>query len=361
MKEVIGIRRSGFLTSFALSCAAMILSGCVQEKLDFASVEKVDAHVHIRYSGPEFLDQAASDNFKVISILLDHYNIGWQQNFIRDQRAIHPGQFEYLTAFTMDGWDEPDWVDKTIDHLNDGFEYGAIGVKVWKNIGMEFRDKDGNFVMIDDPRFDPIFDFIESRNRTLTAHIGEPRDCWLPVDEMLVSSNKRYYSNHPEYHMYLHPEYPAYEDHIRAYERVLEKHPTIRYVGCHLGSIEWNLEELSKRLDRFPNMAVDLAARIDDIQTLEREDVRQFFLNYHDRILYATDLGIDEEDDPAEYAKRAHRIWVRDWTYFATDSVMTIPGIDQPVRGLALPPSLLRKIYGTNADKWYPGILQTLD
>lgn len=332
-----------------------VLTGCVQKQTDFLAMQKIDAHVHIRYSGSEFLEQAAKDNFKVIAILTDHYDIAWQQDFIDQQKNIHPEQFDYLTTFTMQGWDEPDWQEKTTAHLKNAFEKGAIGVKVWKNIGMEFKDKNDNFVMIDDSKFDPIFDFIESEGKTLTGHIGEPKDCWLPLDKMMASSNREYYKEYPEYHMYLHPELPSYEDHIKAYEHVLEKHPNSRYVACHLASIEWSMKELAMRLDRFPNMAVDLAARIDDLQLLEREPVRRFFMEYQDRILYGTDLSIKQEHDPKTFTAHMNNGWMQDWIYFSTDSVMTIPGIEKPVRGLNLPVPVLKKIYRVNAQKWYLG------
>ncbi|UCD37806.1 MAG: amidohydrolase family protein [Fidelibacterota bacterium] len=340
----------------ALSIPLMILIGCTKQELEFTSLEKVDAHVHIRYSGPEFLEQAAQDNFKVVAVILDHYDIDAQHAYIDQQRDAHPGRFVYTTAFPIAGWDEPDWEARTLARLQKAFEGGAIAVKIWKNVGMEFKDKDGKFVTIDHPKFDPIIDYIQSQGRTLTAHLGEPRDCWLPLDEMLGTSNRNYYAGHPEYHMYQHPEYLSYEEQIAAMERMLEKHPNVRYVGCHLASIEWSVQELAKRLDKFPNMAVDLAERIDDLQLLDRDEVRQFFIDYQDRLLYATDFGIDEEDDPAAIAQELHDTWMLDWTWFATDSVMTIPGIDQPVQGLDLPREVIQKVYASNASRWYPGL-----
>jgi hypothetical protein len=334
----------------------LLLSGCEKDQLDFETLEKIDAHVHVRYNGPEFLDQAVRDHFKAVIVILDHYDIGSQHSFVEKQGESHPDQFVHLTAFPIAGWDEPDWQQKTLAHLQNAFEGGAVGVKIWKNIGMEFKDKDGKFVTIDDPKFDPIIDYIQSEGKTLTAHLGEPRDCWLPLEEMLGTSNRNYYEGHPEYHMYQHPEYLSYEEQIAAMERMLEKHPDVRYVGCHLASIEWSVRELARRLDKFPNMAVDLAERIDDLQLLDRDDVRQFFINYQDRLLYATDFGIDENDDPVAYTQHMHETWLQDWVYFSTDSVMILPDIQNPVLGLDLPPGVLRKIYRENAEWWYPGL-----
>jgi predicted TIM-barrel fold metal-dependent hydrolase len=341
---------------FIMLSLILLNSGCSDRSLSFSELEKIDAHIHLRYTGVEFLDQAASDRFQVIAILTDHYDIPWQLGFLEIQAENRPQQFKYLTTFTMKGWDEPDWQQNTLNQLKTEFAKGALGVKVWKNIGMEFRDKNGDFVMIDNPGFDPIIDFIETNDKTLTGHIGEPRDCWLPLEQMIVPSNREYYSANPNYHMYQHPEYPSYETQISSYERMLEKHPNIRYVACHLGSIEWDMKELAKRLDRFPNMAVDLAARVDDIQFLEQTEVRDFFIQYQDRILYGTDLSIREHHDPLAYAQEMHRTWKNDWRYFATDSLLTIEGLDKPVVGMHLPPQVLQKIYYSNAKKWYPEI-----
>ena len=182
--------------------------GCAKKRIQFSDLPKIDAHFHIRYNGPEFLDQAVKDNFKIIGILTDHYDLVEQENFILKQWEHHPNDLLYLTAFSMQGWDKPDWQEKTIEWLHSAFEKGAAGVKVWKDIGMEYKDRDGNFIMIDNPRFDPVFDYIESQNKTLTAHIGEPKDCWLPLDKMVAESDREYYSHHPEYHMYLPPGIP---------------------------------------------------------------------------------------------------------------------------------------------------------
>jgi len=322
----------------------------------FQSLEKIDAHLHVRYNGPEFLNQAASDNFKAVLIVVDHGDLPQQLKFIERQKAIHPNRFRFVTSFPVDRWNEAGWEQETLRLLDESFRSGAIGVKIWKNVGMELRDKEGRFVMIDNPRFDPVINFIEKHGKTLTGHLGEPRDCWLPFDQMASESNRRYYRSHPEYHMYQHPDFPSYEAQIGAVERMLEKHPKLRYVGCHVASVEWSLEKLGQMLDRFPNIAVDLAARIDDLQLHDREAVRQFFMKYQDRLLYATDLEIAEGQNPQAVCDRLHSRWTEEWKYFSTDQPVTIQGTEKKVQGLALPAEVLKKIYQTNARKWYPGI-----
>jgi predicted TIM-barrel fold metal-dependent hydrolase len=258
----------------------------------------------------------------------------------------------------MDGFGEPDWEEKTLKWLERSFREGAIACKVWKDIGMTFRDNDGNFIMVDDPRFDPIFDFVESQGKTLVNHNGEPRNCWLPLDEMTVKGDINYFTNHPEYHMYQHPEYPSYDTLNAARDRMLEKHPNLRYVGCHLGSLEWDVDELAKRLDRFPNMSVDMAERICHFKIQERDKVRNFIIKYQDRLLYGTDIIFTDNDPKGTGIEKAQdildNIWLSDWEYFTTDLMLTQDDIVKDYQGLRLPVSVLKKIYYENAVRMFP-------
>ena len=87
-------------------------------------------------------------------------------------------------------------------------------MKFWKNIGMDLKDAEGRFVAIDDSRFGALIDFITDQGVPIIGHVGEPRNCWLPLSNMTVKTDRAYYEGHPEYHMYLHPEYPSYEHHL---------------------------------------------------------------------------------------------------------------------------------------------------
>ena len=141
-----------------------------------------------------------------------------------------------LTAFTLAKWDSAGWADEVIARLKNSFEKGALGIKLWKNIGMVYKDSAGKFIMIDNPSFDPVINYIINQDKTVMGHLGEPKNCWLPLDQMTVNNDRNYFKNNPEYHMYLHPEYPSYEDQINARDRLVERHPDMRFVGAHLGS-----------------------------------------------------------------------------------------------------------------------------
>lgn len=321
---------------------------------DFKSVKKFDIHIHINTDENTFIKLAQDDNFQFLDIVDDRpFGLPWieQQKFALLHLKKFPNQMEVATTFSVKGFNEKGWAENTISDLKRSLSKGARAVKIWKNIGMDLRDDQGKFVMLDDPRLAPIFEFLVQNGIPLIGHNGEPRDCWLPLDKMTFS--KSYYGSHPEYHMYLHPEYPSYEAHIQARDNLLEKYPDLKFVGAHLGSLEWSLEELAKRLDRFPNMRVDLS-RITNLQlhTLnDREKTRNFFIKYQDRLVYGTDKAINSSTDSDGLSKNIHDAWVRDWIFFVTDDQITLPGFGN-LSGLKLPADVIDKIYYRNAKNW---------
>ena len=224
---------------------------------------------------------------------------------------------------------------------------------------MELKDANGKWVMIDDPRFDTVLNFIEKNNITVLGHLGEPRNAWLPTEQMTIAGDKEYFTKHPQYHQSLHPENPSYENQIDARDNMLKKHPHLRFVGAHLGSLEYNVDELAKRLDEFPNMAVDMAARIPHLQVQSVKNwhkVHDFIIKYQDRLIYATDHGVDPKSNFAEVNKEVHGVRVSDWKYFVTNDEMTVPDFSEKFKGLQLPKEVVDKIYRTNAIKWFPGL-----
>jgi len=348
-----------------VACAWLVLAAAYSSaprsftRDDFDSIEKIDVHVHINSSDSALLDQAAADHFRLLTINVDYPDfppIAEQARIAQALAAAHPAMLAYAATFSMRGWDEPDWQQHVIRDLDAAFAAGAVAVKVWKNIGMEFRDADGRLIMIDDPKFDPVFDFIRKRQRVLIGHQGEPRNCWLAISDMTVNNDKEYFREHPQYHMFLHPELPSYEQQMAARDRMLDRNPNLKFMGAHMASLEWSVDKLAAFLDRYPNTVVDLAARMGQVQfqsNHDRDKVRRFFIRYQDRLLYGTDLSQDPGSDPKEVRRDAHATWLRDWQYLATGLTFRVPELNAPVHGLSLPDDVVRKIYSTNAERWF--------
>ena len=326
---------------------------------DFSKVKKIDVHAHALTTHPDFVQQAKEDNFILISLnteVPDLPPIDSQQYYILQLRHNFPNNIYYVSTFETATINQPGWSDRQLAWLKKSFDSGALGIKVWKNIGMTIKDKDSNFIMIDNPIFDPIFNYLEQNNIPVIGHLGEPKNCWLPVDQMTTNNDKSYFTAHPEYHMYLHPEYPSYDAIIQSRDHLLEKHPNLKFIGAHLGSLEWDVDEIAKRLDKFPNMSVEPAERMGQLQYQSIQNwqkVHDFFIKYQDRIMYGTDLEADESQNPAEVKKHAHELWMRDWRYFITGDSLQSPFVNEKFKGLYLPRTVIDKIYYKNPEKWY--------
>jgi predicted TIM-barrel fold metal-dependent hydrolase len=343
---------------------SLLLLSCQDDSYtmkDFSSVLKIDSHIHINSDDGAFEDQAAADNFLLITLNVDHSdsaNLRKQYDFSVSSARKHPGKVFYGPTFLFDttGWGTDEWSSKVISQLEKDISAGAITVKIWKNIGMTVRDRNGKFIMADDTALEPVFQFIKSKGLPVTGHFGEPRNCWMPLSQMTVKGDSSYFARNPQYHMFLHPEYPSYEDQINARDNLLKNNPDLTFIGCHLGSLEWNVDSLALRLDRFPNMAVDMSARICHLQyqsAKDRNKVRDFIIKYQDRLLYGTDEGYSGSSNPAGFKEQMHNIWIDDWKYFTSSDEMSSDTFNGKFLGLKLPREVVDKIYRVNAIRWY--------
>jgi hypothetical protein len=352
-------------SKFWLYCVApaIVLAGACENDhygiIDFDKVKKIDTHMHLNAMSTALAEQAKADNFRLLTVGVDAPSnppLAEQEKFALHQVEQFPDRISYVTTFTLEHWDSAAFASEIIAQLKASFSAGALGIKIWKNIGMVYKDSADQFIMIDDPKFDPIIDYIIGEDKTVLGHLGEPKNCWLPLDMMTVKNDREYFKNHPQYHMFLHPESPSYEDQINARDRFVERHPAMRFVGAHLGSLEWDVDELAKRLDKFPNMAVDMAARIPHLQfqsQANREKVAAFLIKYQDRIIYATDSGISGDSNPEDARRNLHNTWLQDWKYFVSDEMMTAVEVDGEFQGLNLPKEVIDKIYRQNAIRWF--------
>jgi predicted TIM-barrel fold metal-dependent hydrolase len=334
------------------------------------AMPKIDAHAHLRELTPAqtqaFVRFLEKQNFRWLNIAVGGMNWPRLQQQIERASTLHkayPERLAWATSFNLTNWKDPAWAKAAIRTISEGFKGGAVACKVWKDIGMELKDADGRYVMIDDPRIAPVLEFVGAQGHSLVAHIGEPRNCWLPLDQMTVQSDRNYFSRNPQYHGLLHPEIPNYEKQIGARDAMLEQHPKLKVVGCHLGSLEYDVDELAKRLDKYPNLAVDLAARTVHLQIQPRDKVRSFMIKYQDRLLYGTDMDFGGADEQAPEAIEKSlagltRTYQDEAAWFATDVEVEVPRARPGFKskGLALPAAVLRKMYFENAKKWYRGM-----
>ena len=348
-----------------LSAFMFFIAGCTNNSsryytvADFEKVPKIDAHFHYNTTDTRYLDYAESINMRYISPNVDAgRSIDEQFKTAREIKEKYGENFIFLGTFPVDNFGDPDFSDLIIQRIKESIDAGASGIKVWKNIGMVQKDAGGNFVMIDDPAFAPVFEYLQENSIPLMGHLGEPLNCWLPVEEMTLGNDRRYFSNNPQYHMYLHPGAPSYEDQINARDRVLERYPRLIFCGAHLASLEWSVDELASRFEAFPNLSVDISARIGHLQhqsMTDHDKVRNFLIQYQDRIMYGSDASVSERNtDYTSTTESLRQVWLDHWIYLATDSTIIVSDLDNnEVKGLQLPSGVIDKIFYKNAKEFF--------
>ncbi len=321
----------------------------------------IDAHIHYGDDSPEFLALLAEFGMKLLNISFVHSpDSPWRPQAERYQSlaAAYPAHFAWCTSIDLPRFDDLTYIDSAISGLQQDFDDGAVACKIWKNVGMEVLRPDGSYLLIDDPIFDPIYSFIAASGRSLLLHIAEPLACWLPLDPNGPHYN--YYRNNPEWHMFNRPEAPSHAALIAARDRVMEKHPSLRVIGAHLGSLEHDVDEVAARLDRYPNFAVDISARLGDLARQPSAKVRRFFERYQDRILFGTDVVMRTPpadlppDERAAVLAPLAETYRTHFAYLEGTADVTVRGYT--TTGLGLPPSTLDRLYTANARHWYPGI-----
>lgn len=350
-----------------LLVVAVLIIACKSEKkgkvsndsqevsLEQQSIKKIDVHAHFKYKRdylPAFFEKWNMQGVLVDVSIVDSLGIDRSWNEYVTHAKAQPDLFFLCSSLIGVDIDKPDFAIKAITQLEQEILSGARMVKVWKNFGMVTKDASDKFIQIDDARLQPIWDFLKERNIPVMAHISEPIQAWRPLDDH-NNPHYGYYTEHPEYHAYQHPEIPSYETIIAARDNWIANNPNLKILCAHLGSMSHNVDMVAERLDKFPNIYVEPAARFGDLVGQDSKKVKAFFEKYQDRIIFGTDYGTSSpkegktDNELKVEEQNLDESYLRLWTYVATKDSVAERG--QKNIGLGLPVAILNKFYYQNA------------
>lgn len=303
----------------------------------------IDMHNHLRDHQKlekylKVMDE--TEVWKVVSL-----NGRSKDRFYREHiRELHSVSKErFIVFFTPDFSyiDDPDFGRKEAERLEEAVEMGCRGMKIFKRLGLMVKDNSGNVVPVDDPRIDPIWAKCGELGIPVTMHVSDPKAFFTPLDRY----NERYdeLGAHPDWSFY-GDEYPEKEDILEQRNRVFEKHPDTTFIATHMANLPEELGRVSMWLEKYPNMYVDINARISELGR-QPYTARKFMIKYQDRILFGTDTPPRLD---------AYRVYYR---FLETDDeyIDSTPSHHRQGRwmiyGIFLPDEVLEKIYNKNALK----------
>ena len=295
--------------------------------------------------------------------VMDHSNLkmlvnvtGGMGSGLRDSVALldraHPGRF---LSFTEPWWArtaEPGYAQFQADELGRAKQDGARGLKLLKTLGLYLRDHvtTGKLIKVDDPRFDPMWEACAALNLPVAIHVSDPEAFFLPIDRF----NERYeeLNNHPDWSFH-GGDFPSNAELLEARNRVFARHPKTQFITLHVGNDSENLGYVGECMDKYPNMYVDIAARVGELGRQPRTS-RKFFEKYQDRILFGTDATPHGDEFPQQvFVNALYEIYYRyletEDEYFDYAPAAIPPQGRWRIYGIGLPDEILRKVYHDNA------------
>ncbi len=162
---------------------------------------------------------------------------------------------------------------------------GCLGVKFFKQFGLEYLDSRGQPLRINDRRFDPIWKACGELEMPVLIHVADPAAFFLPTD----STNERWeeLARHPEW-SFADPKFPRREQLASDFLEVVARHRGTKFIAAHCLNYGNDLSTLGKWLEAHPNLFVDIASRINELGR-QPYTARAFFDRFDQRILFATD------------------------------------------------------------------------
>ena len=257
---------------------------------------------------------------------------------------------ERLGVFVNLNWENIDsdtFLENNIKILRDAKKDGAIGLKVYKSLGLTDKDSNGNRIAVNDPRIDPIWEECGKLGFPVLIHSADPASFWKPKDK----NNERWLELKQKPNRYRNPElFPSFESIIAEQHNVFEKHPKTIFINAHLGWMGNDLDRLSSHLDKYPNVVTEIGAVLAELGRQPKR-ARKFFIDHQDKILFGKDAYnqqeyytyfrvLETEDEYFDYYRKRHAFW--------------------KMYGLGLPDSILKKVYYKNALRILPSINKSL-
>ncbi len=329
----------------------------------------IDIHTHLSFTAKSANGVGIGEEMKYLATaegvlpLMDRKNIRVMVNLtggvgkgleetVRKFQQPHPDRFVIFTEPWWERTNEPGYGQFQADEIIRAHKAGARGLKVLKTLGLYLREgvSKGPLVKIDDPRFDPMWEACGSLGIPVAIHVSDPEAFFLPIDRF----NERFeeLNNHPDWSFHDH-DFPSNAELLEARNRVLARHPKTQFVVLHIGNDAENLPYVGECMDRFPNMHVELGARIGELGRQPRMSGK-FFEKYQDRILFGTDAVPNGTDTPQQiFNEQLYEIYYRfletEDEYFDYAPAPVPPQGRWRIYGLGLPDGILKKVYFDNA------------
>lgn len=266
--------------------------------------------------------------------------IGEDFDTVIKKYADYKDRFRFWCCLDYSHYGQEDFAEHCIAELERCHELGAVGVGELGDKGegdLYARPVEGRGIHINDPALRPVLARCAELKMPVSIHIAEPYWMYLPMDE-----HNDGLMNGAIWHVDTSvPGCLDYDALIDSFEDALRNNPNTMFIACHYLNMNQDYPRLSALMDKYPNMYVDLAARVAESAQTPRA-TRDFIMKYQDRVLFGTDNGMD----PEMYRTIFRVLETEDEHFY-------VPELSYHwyLNGFYLPDEVLMKVYRTNAER----------
>jgi len=262
---------------------------------------------------------------------------------LKNVKENFPSRFGVFVNLDLKKIDDKDFASSSVKILQNAVKDGAIGLKIYKDLGLTLKDSKGIRVKVDDKRLSPIWNACAELNIPVLIHSGEPSPFFDPIDKY----NERWLHARQKPRSFRPPEkYPSFDTVMKEQYNMFKNHSNTTFINAHMGWMANDLDKLEKHLDSLPNVYTEIGAVIGELGRQPRR-ARQFFIDYQDRVMFGKDTYkksefdvyfrvLETNDEYFDYYRKRHGLW--------------------KMYGLNLPDEVLKKLYFKNALKLFPSI-----
>ena len=236
---------------------------------------------------------------------------------IKNIKENQPERIGLFVNVDFNSIDVENHVENQVKIIRDAVSKGAIGLKVYKSLGLTNKDSKGERVRVDDERLKPIWEVCGELNIPVLIHSADPFQFWLPKD----NQNERWFElKEKPNRFYGDSDFiPPFQEIIEEQHTVFKRHPNTTFINAHFGWMGNDLKKLGAHLDEHPNVMTEFGAVIAELGRQPRA-ARQFFIDYQDRIMFGKDSYNKEEfytyfrilesdDEYFTYFRKRHAFW----------------------------------------------------
>lgn len=310
--------------------------------IDKAKYPVIDMHSHPYAKSEAELDEwvKTMDKMGIDKTVVMTYETGPAFDSLYQVYSKYKDRFILFCGFDYTGYDQPGFGPAAVKELERCFKVGARGIGELgdKGKGLFYSRPQKAFGMhIDDPRMKPLIEKCGELGIPISIHVAEPIWMYEKMDHTndgLMNAFKWRLDDQKDI-----------VDHagmIKILENAVRDNPGTTFIACHYANSSHDLSILGNLFDRYSNLYADISARFAETAPIPRT-VKKFYDQYPDRLMYGTDMGINEE-----MYRTTFRIMETEDEHFYDHNLFSY---HWPLHGYGLDAPVLEMVYRTNAMK----------